>query len=93
MSMYLGNDEPTQEYAVEALSELITIQSIQVGTQLSLFDQGKNKIFNSEGLSSEPPRSEHFEYGYPHPKEPLYLSSVVIASGCSRRVHNKVIYQ
>ena len=30
MSMYLGNDEPTQEYAVEALSELITIQSIQV---------------------------------------------------------------
>ena len=32
MSMYLGNDEPTQEYAVEALSELITIQSIQVGT-------------------------------------------------------------
>ena len=38
MSMYLGNDEPTQEYAVEALSELITIQSIQVGTGGSLFD-------------------------------------------------------
>ena len=30
MAMYLSNDEPTQEYAVEALSELITIQSIQV---------------------------------------------------------------
>lgn len=29
MAMYLSNDEPTQEYAVEALSELITIQSIQ----------------------------------------------------------------
>ena len=30
MAMYLSKDDPTQEYAVEALSELITIQSIQV---------------------------------------------------------------
>jgi len=30
ISMSLCHDEATQEYAVEALSELITIQSIQV---------------------------------------------------------------
>ncbi|XP_045163424.1 uncharacterized protein LOC123527809 [Mercenaria mercenaria] len=29
IAMIISNDEPTQEYAVEALSELITIQSIQ----------------------------------------------------------------
>ena len=34
MAMYLSNDEPMPQYAVEAVSELILIQSIQVNFQV-----------------------------------------------------------